>query len=378
MINKILQDSEFQKYHSGERSSFFPRVIHQGGLKITLAFFLIFIFFLFLPWTQTIRGSGRVIAYSPNERVQWVDSPVNGFLGSWFVEEGSFVKQGDPIVALSDNDPDLLQRLRLQEEAIQKKGEAARVAVENSRFNFERLGSLLKKGIVSRRDFEKSKIEYNKFLAEEAKVKGELLAIETQIARQSAQEVRAPRDGYIQRRRAGTGSQLVKVGDPLAILVPETSSRSAEVFISGLDAPFVKPGQKVRIQFEGWPAIQSFGWPSLAKGTFGGIVNFIDRQLDVEGFSRALVTPDPDDEPWPESDILRQGGRVYAWVLLNQVSLGFELWRNFNGFPPIISQDDLYKKLETTAPDLNEDPLDSRKSFPGGASGNLKSGTKNN
>ncbi len=352
--------------------------MHRGGLRVTLILFLLFLIFLFLPWNQTTRGSGRIIAYSPNDRIQWVDAPVNGLLGNWFVEEGSFLKRGDPIVAISDNDPNLLERLKLKKEAILKKGEAAQVGVENSYNNYQRLDALLKKGIVSRLDFEKSKIEYNKFLAEEAKIKEELLNIETQIVRQSTQEVRAPRDGYIQRRRSGSGSQLVKAGDHLAMLVPETSSRSAEIFISGEDAPFLNPGQKVRLQFEGWPAIQSFGWPSLAKGTFGGVIAFIDRQLDADGYSRILVTPDPNDEPWPKSDLLRQGGRVYAWVLLNRVSLGFELWRKFNGFPPIISQDDLYKKLDKTAPDLNKDPVQSTNGLSDKSSTSEKSNINSN
>jgi hypothetical protein len=30
--------------------------------------------------------------------------------------------------------------------------------------------------------------------------------------------------------------------------------------------------------------------------------------------------------------------RVKAWVLLNQVSLGYEFWRRLNGFPPVISK----------------------------------------
>ena len=31
-----------------------------------------------------------------------------------------------------------------------------------------------------------------------------------------------------------------------------------------------------------------------------------------------------------------RGVRANGWVLLNQVSLGFELWRQFNGFPPVV------------------------------------------
>jgi len=29
--------------------------------------------------------------------------------------------------------------------------------------------------------------------------------------------------------------------------------------------------------------------------------------------------------------------RANGWVLLNQVTLGFELWRKLNGFPPSVA-----------------------------------------
>ena len=50
-----------------------------------------------------------------------------------------------------------------------------------------------------------------------------------------------------------------------------------------------------------------------------------------------LVLPDPADDPWPAEQFLRQGVRAQAWVLLNQVSLGYEWWRQLNGFPPVVS-----------------------------------------
>ena len=34
---------------------------------------------------------------------------------------------------------------------------------------------------------------------------------------------------------------------------------------------------------------------------------------------------------------LRQGVRVNGWVMLDQVRLGFELWRQFNAFPPTVT-----------------------------------------
>ena len=47
--------------------------------------------------------------------------------------------------------------------------------------------------------------------------------------------------------------------------------------------------------------------------------------------------PDEEDEPWPEPRFLRQGVRTKGFVLLDEVSLGYELWRQANGFPPIVS-----------------------------------------
>ena len=49
-----------------------------------------------------------------------------------------------------------------------------------------------------------------------------------------------------------------------------------------------------------------------------------------------MVVPDPNDEPWPSTRFLRQGVRANGWVLLNRVSVGFELWRQLNGFPPVL------------------------------------------
>nr|MCH9680528.1 transporter [Deltaproteobacteria bacterium] len=89
-------------------------------------------------------------------------------------------------------------------------------------------------------------------------------------------------------------------------------------------------------QFEGWPAVQFVGWPSVAVGTFGGTVAFVDATDNGAGRFRVVVVPDG-EEPWPAARYLRQGVRANGWVLLNQVSIGYELWRQFNGFPPAVT-----------------------------------------
>jgi hypothetical protein len=52
-----------------------------------------------------------------------------------------------------------------------------------------------------------------------------------------------------------------------------------------------------------------------------------------------LVIPNPNDPQWPSEQYLRQGVRVNGWVMLRQVRLGYEIWRQLNGFPPIVASE---------------------------------------
>jgi pyruvate/2-oxoglutarate dehydrogenase complex dihydrolipoamide acyltransferase (E2) component len=195
---------------------------------------------------------------------------------------------------------------------------------------------LFKQGLSSQRSAELAELEYAKYLSDVSSASAELARIETRIARQASQSVTASRDGIVQRIFAPQGGVMVKAGQDLALIVPDTASRSVELKISGNDAPLLSVGRQVRLQFEGWPAVQFAGWPSVAIGTFGGEIAVIDPGADAEGNVRIIVFPDKDSE-WPDARYLRQGVRVVGWVLLDTVRLGWELWRQFNGFPPTLA-----------------------------------------
>jgi hypothetical protein len=132
------------------------------------------------------------------------------------------------------------------------------------------------------------------------------------------------------------------------MLVPVTDDRAVEVWVDGNDAAIVSEQRQVRLQFEGWPAVQFVGWPSVAVGTFGGVVAFIDPHDDGKGNFRVVMVPDPKSEPWPSARFLRQGVRTKAWILLERVSLGFELWRRFNGFPPMLEKEPASEPKQST------------------------------
>lgn len=193
-----------------------------------------------------------------------------------------------------------------------------------------------------RSDIDKSQAELNKALKEQPE-------IESKLAKQQAQEVRAPRDGYILELNVTEG-QIVSKKDQICILVPDSADRAVQVWVDGNDAPLIEPGRHVRLQFEGWPAVQFSGWPSVAVGTFGGIVDSVDKRGD--GKFRVIVLPDPAEPTWPSENILRLGTRANGWVLLDEVTLGFEVWRQLNGFPPVTS---------ITEPDAKDDKSKKKK-----------------
>lgn len=188
---------------------------------------------------------------------------------------------------------------------------------------------------------QRAKIESTKSAREDARTKAalaekDLTEANTKLERQRTQVVLAPRDGYILRVHASTSANLLAKGAPLIELIPDTSELAVELWVRGNDAPLVSKGRKVRLQFEGWPAVQFAGWPSVAVGTFGGVVTVVDAFGTTDGRFRVLVTPDPDDAPWPNRRFLRQGGRSHGWVLLDEVSAGYEIWRQLNAFPPSV------------------------------------------
>jgi multidrug efflux pump subunit AcrA (membrane-fusion protein) len=384
----------------------------------------------FIPWTQSARGDGSVIAFSPQDRETPIRAPLNGRVVRWYVGEGDRVEKGAPIAELSDNDPNRVLRLgqtadavraqrdaldsaitiaRLQVRALEQARDAAlekarleiriaedktdetrqklvaaRAKQRTARINLRRQKTLNAQDLSSDRQLEladlamatattdvertranlraaerkiksararrvelrksnlarieKARAELAKLEAKRSDVTASLAKAESQLSRQRTQTtLTAPRAGRILSVRARQGSEYVKAGQELAVLVPETGDRAVELWVNGNDAPLIRDGQQVRLQFEGWPAVQFVGWPSAAVGTFAGKVAFVDAAARRDGRFRVVVIPSDSEGSWPSATYLRQGVKVRGWVLLNRVSVAYEIWRQLNGFPPAVA-----------------------------------------
>jgi multidrug efflux pump subunit AcrA (membrane-fusion protein) len=74
---------------------------------------------LFLPWTQTVRGKGAVIALRQEQRPQQINTIIAGRIVKWHIQEGDFVKVGDTLAQIAEVkdsylDPKLIARTRDQ------------------------------------------------------------------------------------------------------------------------------------------------------------------------------------------------------------------------------------------------------------------------
>ncbi len=397
----------------------------------------------FVPWQQNLAGQGRVIAYAPLERQQFIEAPIEGRIQKWHVREGDKVEKGALIAEISDNDPEILARLERERQAIESRKQATRSAIEvntakiaaldisrsaqttsaelravmghdrldaaeqavtaaeaafaTAKLNSERHKALHAEGLASKRQLELAVMEAETTAAtlesatanlkatrremaalandaqaveknatatiEEARsalamaqsdlanAEADLAQIDIRVARQRRMAIHAPRAGTVLRLIGREGGEVVAMGDAIAGFVPDMESVAVELWVAGRDGPLIAPGRKVRLQFEGWPAVQFVGWPSAAIGTFGGVVQFVDVTADARGRFRVVVSPDPEDQPWPAARWLRQGVRTKGWVLLDQVRLGFELWRQINGFPPALAADPDSGAPLTSAPE---------------------------
>ena len=196
--------------------------------------------------------------------------------------------------------------------------------------------------------------DYNKLLADKLSTQSLKLDTETSVVKLENQYsnyvyrnglyyITAPQDGYITRTSSTGIGETLKEGQEILTLMPRNYDLAVEVFVEPIDLPLIKLGEKVRIQFDGWPAIVFSGWPNASHGTYGGKIYAIDQFISANGKYRVLIEPDPDDYPWPEA--LRYGSGTSTMILLNDVPIWYELWRRINGFPP-----DYYKGLETETP----------------------------
>lgn len=92
---------------------------HMSVRKMLIMLLVVFLIFMFLPWTQNIQAGGKVTTLRPEQRPQTIHATIAGRIEQWYVTEGQRVNKGDTIVHLSEIkadyfDPNLVNRVEQQ------------------------------------------------------------------------------------------------------------------------------------------------------------------------------------------------------------------------------------------------------------------------
>lgn len=439
-IGNFIEKKEYKSF-----SQFLEPKIAKKLLYILSVVFILIVAFLFVPWTQNIQTSGKIIPLLPDERPQSINAVIPGRIEKWYVREGDFVQAGDTILEISEIkdsyfDPKLLERIKSQikaksssqssynqkSQSLENQIGSLNLALKNKinqaenkvaqselkvltdsmeviavKTNYDiqvdqlkrteqlynqglkskndlqngqnkvqeatsKLASIQNKLLTSRNELSNAFIELNnltnEFGEKLAKAEsdrfsaissyyeadGEITKMENQYMNYSIRTgfyfITAPKDGYITKAiRSGIG-EIVKDGEPIVTIMPKTFHIAVELYIKPMDLPLIrKDSTKVRMTFDGWPALVFSGWAGSSFGTFGGTIAAIDNTISDNGKYRILVVPDSLEVKWPEQ--LRTGTGAQGFALLKDVPIWYEIWRQLNGFPP-----DFYDDFKTKSP----------------------------
>lgn len=202
--------------------------------------------------------------------------------------------------------------------------------------------------------FTNSKIELSQIRQEYAekifKARGDLATAESEIAKNQGEYAKisnqlsnyniragqyfitAPQEGQIIKANRSGINEIIKDGDKLVEIVPVNIQHAVEIYVRPVDLPLLSIGREVRFLFDGYPAIVFSGWPQASYGVFNGVVSAIEGSVSTNGKFRVLVVEERGKKAWPPG--LTLGTGASAIILLKDVPIWYELWRNINGFPP--------------------------------------------
>lgn len=196
-----------------------------------------------------------------------------------------------------------------------------------------------------------SKAESDRFTAESSgfDAKAQVSKLENNNSnykvRNSLLYVTAPINGIINKALKGGIGGTFKEGEDLVGIMPLKYDLAVETYVRPIDLPLLHIGEKVRVQFDGWPAIVFSGWPNVSYGTYGAKVVAIENFISDNGKYRVLLAPDETDHQWPNT--IRVGSGAKTIALLEDVPIWFELWRQLNSFPPNYYQPENNSKGKT-------------------------------
>ncbi|MBN2746561.1 MAG: HlyD family efflux transporter periplasmic adaptor subunit, partial [Bacteroidales bacterium] len=116
----------------------------------------------------------------------------------------------------------------------------------------------------------KSQSERQSAISEQLNTEATIAKMRNELAnyqiRKTQYFVLAPQDGFITHTLNQGIGEIIKEGAEVATISPLKSQLAVELYIKPQDLPLIENSQKVRMQFDGWPAFVISGWPEATTG----------------------------------------------------------------------------------------------------------------
>ncbi len=211
----------------------------------------------------TIVATGELISPVRSE----LAIKVPGRVAKMYVDEGSRISRGQPLLALETDYP------RLNLEKAQADIARAESAEQDAQRDLNRKKELIAKESIPQATYDRSQASYDQARANKQSMQAQAAIFRQQLADST---LRSPIDGVVAEKRTDVGQRL---GDAtVALVVVQTSPLKLRFRVPEKELPRVRNGQNVKATVDAYPGDVFQGKVAVV----GGVVDPVTRSFTVE------------------------------------------------------------------------------------------------
>lgn len=288
---------------------------------------------------ETVVATGYIYPLAKIE----VRSKIGGIVNRFFVEEGDIVKQGQRLAEVIPGATPL-EMVRVREEV-----RAAEIEREKAQLNLQRNQELLKKGLISQKEFEETKTAFYLSEARYYAARAELQVLEhgsptqkqaSNIGKQEAKEaeeaiksmiIKSPITGIVLSRDTDEGTSVSPIasatGGTIIMTIADISEMHFKGDVDESEVAKVKLGMPVKIHVESYPD-RTFKGELTKIAPLGveteNIVNFQAKVKIMEGTellrvgmsadAEVIIAESKDTLLVNEGAIIREKGKTFVEI----------------------------------------------------------------
>jgi RND family efflux transporter MFP subunit len=197
------------------------------------------------PYSNSVAATGIIEATRENVKVA---TPKSGLIQKLYIQVGSTVKSGDPVLQLDDREARArLATAQAQLGSLRASLKVEKVMAADAEDQFNRTAKLEKQNVASEDESKRKEFAWQNWQARVAKIEADLRAAEAQV-RQARTEldvltVRAPRDGAILQVNVREGEFAGTTPTEPLLVLGDVDKLQVRADVDEQNAPLVQPDQ---------------------------------------------------------------------------------------------------------------------------------------